>query len=73
VYCTDRHGEIKAHNYLSTNILIKEKSGKKSYFKTNIWPSFKKMAKSAIKQIFITKNIIFVKNLDIKLIFCQKC
>jgi len=24
------------HNYLSTNILSKEKSGKKSYFKTNI-------------------------------------
>jgi len=25
---------VKTHNYLSTNILIKEKSGKKSYFKT---------------------------------------
>jgi len=31
------------------------------------------MGKSAIKRIFITKKIIFVKNIDIKLIFCQKC
>jgi len=30
------------------------------------------MAKSAIKQIFITKNIIFVENIDIKLIFLLK-
>jgi len=29
------------------------------------------MAKNAIKQIFITKNIIFGKNLDIKLIFSK--
>jgi len=65
-------GKDVTHNYLSTDILIKEKSGRKSYIKTNISPSLKKNGKkSGIKQIFITKNIMFVKNLDVRLIFCQ--
>jgi len=62
---------FKTYNYLSTNILIKEKSGKKPYFKTNIWPSFKKMAKNAIKQTFITKNIILVKILILNSFFAK--
>jgi len=44
------------HNYLSTNILIKEKSGKKSYFKTNVWPHLKKWEKVPLNGFLLPKK-----------------
>jgi len=52
------------HNYLSINIRIKEKSGKKNHTSKQTFDQvfLKKWQKSVIKQIFISKNIILILN-----------